>query len=314
VADPDRGRVLVTGATGLIGANLVPRLAQVGFDVGAVVRSRRADHLPGGERITPLLADLGDPRATAAAVRAFAPTHVVSAAMPTGHATTPDDRRAAVAVGVLATAQLLDLSAELGVRRFVQVGSSLEYGRSDRPLRETDPLRPPTFRGVVKAAASLLCLQQARAGRLSAVVVRPFSVYGPREREGRLVPTVLRAALLGRPLALTEDDPVRDLVFVDDVVDGIVAALGADARVSGRAINLGTGVETSNRDVVAIVEQATARRVVLEPEPHPPRPSDAMHWSADPTLARKLLGWVAKTDLATGLAATARWLEGRVGG
>jgi nucleoside-diphosphate-sugar epimerase len=242
-------------------------------------------------------------------MRAFAPTHVVSAAMPTGHATTSQTRRASVEVGVVATALLLDLAVELAVRRFVHVGSSLEYGPSDRPLREDDPLRPATFRGVVKAAASILCLQRARTGELSAVVVRPFSVYGPWEREERLLPTALRAALRGRPLALTEGDPVHDFVFVDDVVDGIVDALRADDQVTGRAVNLGTGVETSNREVLPIVERVTGRRIELARKPHPPRPADARHWSANPALARDLLCWVAKTDLERGLAATASWME-----
>jgi nucleoside-diphosphate-sugar epimerase len=309
VADLGGSRVLVTGATGLIGANLLPRLTALGCDVGAVVRPSD-EASPTWPRTTRILADLRDPRATAASVRSFRPTHVVSAAMPSGHATTPRARREAVEVGVLATALLLDLAVELAVRRFVQVGSSLEYGPSDRPLREDDPLQPSTFRGVVKAAASMLCLQRARTGEVSAVVVRPFSVYGPWEGEERLMPTALRAALLGRPLALTASNPVRDFVFVDDVVDGIVAALRAGDEVSGRAVNLGTGVETSNREVVPIVERITGRRIALALAPHPPRPPDARHWSADPTLARDLLGWVAKTDLATGLAATARWIEG----
>jgi nucleoside-diphosphate-sugar epimerase len=308
VADLHGARVLVTGATGLIGANLVPRLETLGCDVGAVVR-RTGVVPPTWQRVTHFVADLRDLQATTASMRAFAPTHVVSAAMPTGHAKSPGERREAVEVGVLATARLLDLAAETAVRRFVQVGSSLEYRPSSRPLREDDPLMPTTFRGVVKAAASLLALQRARTGEISAVVVRPFSVYGPWERNGRLVPAALKAALHGRPLALTADDPVRDFVFVDDVVDGIVAALRAGDAVSGRVVNLGTGVETSNRGLLPIVERVTGRAIARAPERHPPRPPDVPHWCADTTLARNLLGWAARTDLPTGLAATARWLD-----
>lgn len=210
-------------------------------------------------------------------------------------------------VGLVGTALLLDLAHELAVERFVHLGSSLEYGPRDRPLREDDPLRPVTFRGTVKAAASRLCLQRARSGSVPAVVVRPFSVYGPWEREGRLVPTVLRAALLGQPLRLTVADPVRDFVFVGDVVQAVVAALQAGDEVSGEAVNLGTGVETSNRQVVALVERVTGCRIERASEPHPARPSDAQRWAADSSLARELLGWRATTGLPAGLAATAGW-------
>jgi nucleoside-diphosphate-sugar epimerase len=302
-------RVLVTGATGLIGTNLVRRLTAVGPEVGAVVRPGTDAARLVGPRVSLLAADLRDPEATETAVRRFRPTHVVSTALPTGHARTAEQRRAAVEVGVLATVLLLDLAVETGVRSFVHVGGSLEYGPRDRPLREDDPLEPSTFRGAVKAAASLLCLQRGGADDLSVVVVRPFSVYGPWERNGRLVPTALRAALDGGAFALTAEDPVHDFVFVGDVVEGIVAALSAADELSGRALNLGTGIQTRNSELLRLVERATGRSVALAREHFPASPADTHHWSADTSAARDLLGWTATTDLPSGLAATARWLQ-----
>jgi len=300
-------RVLVTGATGMIGTSLVHRLTMLGSEVGAVVRPGAIP--PTGPGISPLTADLRDARAVETVVREFQPTSIVSAAMPTGHARTAAQRRASLEVGLLGTALLLDLAVEIGTRRFVQVGSSLEYGRRDRPLREDDPLEPSTFRGAVKAAASVLCLQRARADDLSTIVVRPFSVYGPWERNGRLVPAALRAALDGGTLALTANDSVRDFVFVEDVVEGVVAALSAGDELSGRAINLGSGVPTSNGELVRLVERVTGRSIAVSPEPFPPSPADTQHWSADTSVARAVLGWTARTDLPTGLSVTARWLQ-----
>jgi len=300
-------RVLVTGATGLIGTSLVQRLTMLGSEVGAVVRPGAVP--PTGPGISLLTADLRDAQAVETVVRDFQPTCIVSAAMPTGHARTAAQRRASLEVGLVGTALLLDLAVEIGSRRFVQVGSSLEYGSRDRPLREDDPLEPSTFRGAVKAAASVLCLQRARAGDLSAIVVRPFSVYGPWERNGRLVPAALRAALDGSTLALTVNDSVRDFVFVDDVVEGVVAALSAGDELSGLAINLGTGIETTNRELVRLVERVTGRPISLSHEPFPSTPADTHHWSADTSVARDVLGWTARMDLPTGLGATARWLQ-----
>jgi UDP-glucose 4-epimerase len=302
-------RVLVTGSTGLIGTNLVQRLTSLGSEVGALVRPESDSARLADPRIALLMADLRDTRATEAAVRDFRPTCVVSAALPTGHAGTAEERRASLEVGVLGTALLLDLAVQTGVERFVQVGSSLEYGRLDRPLRENDALEPSTFRGAVKAAASVLCLQRARAGELSAVVVRPFSVYGPWERNGRLVPAAFRAALDGGKLALTADEAVRDFVFVEDVVGGIISALSAGDEVSGRAINLGTGVETANRELVRLVERVTRRSVTISAEAFPPTPADTSHWSADTSVAKSVLGWTARTDLPVGLEATMHWLQ-----
>jgi nucleoside-diphosphate-sugar epimerase len=300
-------RVLVTGATGLIGANLVRQLAALGSEVGAVVRPGDAAPQLAGLEVSVLAADLSDTASATSVLRDFHPAFVVSAAMPTGHAETAEQRQASMSVGLLATASLLDSAVDADVRRFVLVGSSLEYGPRDRPLREDDALEPATFRGAVKAAASLLCLQRARAGELSAVVVRPFSAYGPWERPGRLVPTALRAALGGASLSLTAEDYVHDFVFVGDVVDGIVAALSAGEEVSGRAINLGTGVQTANSELVRIVESVTGRPIAVRSRSFPRRPCDTHHWVADTTVARTVLGWTAQTDLAGGLLATAEW-------
>ena len=302
-------RVLVTGATGLIGTNLVQRLVALGSEVGAVVRPAAERRL--GPGITVLTADLRDAPAHGDR-RPRLPAHVHRLR---GDADRPCPHRRRAPSGARGRAGrdalLLDLAVETGVRRFVQVGSSLEYGPRDRPLREDDPLEPTTFRGAVKAAASVLCLQRARAGDLSAVVVRPFSVYGPAERDGRLVPTALRAALEGSSLALTAEDSVHDFVFVDDVVDGIVAALTGDEDLSGRAINLGTGIQTANSELVRLVERVTGRPVAVATVPFPPRPSDTHRWVADPSLAQAVLGWTPRTDLASGLDATARRLQER---
>ena len=102
---------------------------------------------------------------------------------------------------------------------------------------------------------------------------------------------------------------VHDFVFVDDVVDGIVAALTGDDDLSGRAINLGTGIETSNSELVQVVERVTGRPVALAQAPFPPSPSDTHHWVADSSLAQAVLGWTPRTDLASGLDATARHLQ-----
>jgi nucleoside-diphosphate-sugar epimerase len=305
----NRARVLVTGATGLIGTNLVQRLAALGAHVGAVVRPGTDASPLAGPAVTLLTADLRDAHSTETAMRTFQPTCVVSAAMPTGHAGTSDERRVLVEVGLVGVALLLDLAVETRVRRFVQVGSSLEYGPRDRPLREDDALEPTTSRGAVKAAASVLCLQRARAGDLSTVVVRPLSVYGPWERKGRLVPTALAAALDGSTLALTADDSVRDFVFVGDVVEGIVAALSAGDELSGRVINLGTGIQTSNSELVRLVEHVTGRSVAVTREPFPRRPPDTHCWSTETRVAKTVLGWTARTDLPSGLGATVRGLQ-----
>ena len=154
---------------------------------------------------------------------------------------------------VLGTANLLEATRLDSKLRFVHLASSLEYGPSDRPLRETDRLQPTTRYGASKAGGTLLAQQAAHSGRRHVVVLRLFHVYGPWESPHRLVPTAIMAAHTGTELHLTTGDFRRDYIYVDDVVTACLRAAEAE-RISGEAINIGTAVETSNEELVHHVE------------------------------------------------------------
>ena len=132
--------------------------------------------------------------------------------------------------------------------------------------------------------------------------MRAFQVYGPHDHPGRLVPRALAAARDGTALPLTGPGRRRDWVYVDDVVEACVRVAGADHLPAGQVLNVGTGRQVANEELVAEVERVTGRRVTTEVGSHPGRAWDAASWVCDPTRARELLGWEAKVDLADGLA------------
>jgi len=143
----------------------------------------------------------------------------------------------------------------------------------------------------------------AAAGRgLRSVVLRAFQVYGPLDHPGRLVPSVLRAARTGAVLPLTGPGRRRDWIHVEDVVEACVTAAKAGDLPAGQVLNLGTGRETANEEVVAEVERASGRPVHVEPGAHPGREWDCPSWVCDPRLAARLLGWHAEISLGEGLA------------
>jgi UDP-glucose 4-epimerase len=131
--------------------------------------------------------------------------------------------------------------------------------------------------------------------------VRGFLVYGPADHEGRRVPTVLRAARDGTVLPLTAPGSCRDWVHVDDVVDACVRAAAADDLPSGTVLNVGTGRQTANEELVAVAERATGRRIRVAVGAHPGRSWDTGSWVSDPSRARALLGWEPAVGLEDGL-------------
>lgn len=188
------------------------------------------------------------------------------------------------------------------------MGGGVEYGFSPRPIRERDPLRPRTGRGIAKAAASVVVGFYARSLQLPAVILRPFSVYGPWEPPARLIPTLLRAAIKGEAVALTAGTARHDFVFVEDVVEAALLAATRPLK-PGTALNVGTGVQWTNEEVASLVEAVTGRPLRIEKGKHPGSPADTEFWAADMSKTRRLLRWSPRFDLRSGLEATLRWME-----
>jgi UDP-glucose 4-epimerase len=294
-------RALVTGAAGFVGAHLTRRLVRDGWEVVALVRpGGDATRLAGADAAV-VLADVADPVATAAAVRAAEPDAVFHLAATRGRHDAEARARTA-AVNTSSGLHVVDALPQR-CRTVVRLGSSTEYGGSDRPMDESAPLRPRGFFGATKAAGSLLLTAAAAERGVRSAVLRAFQVYGPHDQPARFVPAVLRAAADGTPLPLTAPGVRRDWVHVDDVVEACVLAAEQDELPSGTVLNLGTGVQTANEDVVRLAEQVTGRRIDARPGEHPGRGWDAPSWVCDPSAAERALGWRARTDLATGLAA-----------
>lgn len=300
-------RALVTGATGFIGANLTRALLAVGADVHAVVR--RGSNKRRIAEIEPRLslheADLTNRDAVRQAVDAARPDVVFHLAKHRGNPVRMDTL-AALRTNTEGVLNLLEAVAGRPLKGFVHVGSSFEYAFGKAPLKETDRLEPATVHGATKAAATLLCQQAARQGRMPLVILRVFTVYGPWEDRNRLVPTAIRAALEGGEIDLTGPELSHDWVLVDDVVEALLRAVAIDLP-PGEIVNVATGREATNEEVVALIGELTGRPVRVRVGAYQKRDWDSAHWVADVGKAERVLGWKAAHSLRDGLAATIAW-------
>lgn len=302
--------VLITGAGGFVGANLVRRALADGHRTTATVSPRgQRWRLADLERETTILElDLRDAEAVATAVSRERPEWVFHLAAHGAYSHQQDARRI-VETNVLGTIHLADACLRADVAALVHAGSSSEYGFKDHPPSEVERLEPNSTYAVAKAAATHYLSYLGAQHGLRTATLRLYSVYGPWEDPGRLIPTLVARGLAGELPPLVSPDIARDFVYVDDVCEAFIAA--ASSRPGGEVLNIGSGRQTTLRQVVEVARNVLGIGASPEWGSMPQRRWDTASWVADSRRARDLLGWTARTELAVGLELTAQWLRQR---
>ncbi len=316
MAPSGAARALVTGGSGFVGAALARRLVAAGFDVHVTTRGRELD---GGWRLRDLegrlavhrvdLRDADDVRAVAATVRPGLAFHLAASA----HAGAPwSALDECLRTNVRGTVTLVQALAEAGCGRVVHLSTADVYGGAPVPSHEGSVPEPRSPYAVSKLAAEACCRALAATEGVPVVVLRPSTTYGPGQRPDRLIPEVVVRALRGEEIELTAGRQTREPTYVDDLVEGVVAAACTPAA-AGEVLNLGSGEEV---EVRAIVEQIL--QVVGAPASAahfgalPDRPGAVPRMASDSSRARSLLGWAPKVSLRDGLERTVAWYRERL--
>jgi nucleoside-diphosphate-sugar epimerase len=302
-------RVLVTGASGFVGANLGRRLVAEGHDVHLVLRSQHSTwRLAGNEDAAVHQADLRDAASVGRAVRDIRPDWIFHLAA-YGAYSSQTDVREMVETNLAGTINLVEACLESGFESFVNTGSSSEYGLKHGAPAETEPLEPNSPYAVTKAAATMYGGFAARKHGARIRTLRLYSVYGPWEEPTRLIPTLIVNGLHSRLPALVDSKVARDFVYVDDVCDAYLAAAADKAAAPDAIFNVGTGVQSSLERVV----QVARRLLAIDAEPQwgsmPNRVWDTTTWVADSKKIRHELGWEPRHSLEAGLSATIDWFR-----
>jgi dolichol-phosphate mannosyltransferase len=303
-------RALVTGAGGFVGANLAAGLAGAGHDVVAWVRpdspTWRLDHLGDSVEVVPV--ELLDGDAVDAAVRSARPDWVFHLAAH-GAYSWQRDPEVIMQTNLVATVRLLAACQRHGFSAFVHAGSSSEYGFQDHAPREDELPEPNSDYAVMKAAATMHCRFVAQRDDVHVVTLRLYSVYGPWEEPGRLMPTLVARGLEGRLPPLVSPDTPRDFVSVRDTERAFLLAAQREDVERGAVFNIGSARQTTLREVVEVAR--TKLGIAEEPKwgTEPQRSWDATVWVGDAREAEQQLGWTAEDDLATGFAGLAEWLR-----
>lgn len=273
----------ISGANGFIGKHLKRILLAKGWKVLDIPR----DYLMDPVSLNGYMADVK-------------PTHIFHLAAFGNHNGQTTEFDEILVTNVIKTLSLVSAARELPkLEAFVNVSTSSVYGNSAvTNLSEYSPLLGATPYATTKIAAEYICNSFATLG-MNVFNVRPFSVYGEGEALHRFIPTVIQSIKDGKEFQLSPN-AVHDWIYIEDFIDGLLKATDNAEHLRGQVLNIGTGVQYANMEVVKMLEEIMGKKakyVVNEDI----RPADtSIIWCADTTKAEEL-GIEAQTRLKDGL-------------
>jgi UDP-glucose 4-epimerase len=299
-------RILVTGGAGFIGSHVADGFRAQGHEVAVVDDLSTGNQANLDHAIKLYQHDIRDD-ALAQVFADFKPDVVDHHAAQSNVPASLTDPVYDASVNVLGGLNLLKLSAAHGVKKFIYVSSGgAMYGEpdpTDLPVKETAPVRPLSPYGASKQALEAWLGVYQRTYGLDFTILRYANIYGPRQgirEEGAVVAVFATRMAADQPVTIDgTGEQTRDFVYVGDCVTANIAAL---ERGSGQALNIGTGHETSIRQIFdAMAEVAGYTRA---PDFGPARKGDVVRIALNPGRAREQLGWEAATPLFDGLSRT----------
>jgi GDP-4-dehydro-6-deoxy-D-mannose reductase len=272
--------VLVTGATGFIGAHLVPKLRERSFDV--VTANRHSG-------------DVADASTWSSLPDADTVVHLA------GKTFVPDswkDPSAFIRTNLMGTIAALDYCATR--RAHLVFLSSYLYGVPDRlPITETARLHAFNPYALSKQLAEEACQFYSAHMSVNVTVLRPFNIYGPGQDARFLIPSIVEQVRAGMAVTVKDLEPKRDYVYIDDVTDAIVCAIERPTRFA--VINIASGISHSVSEVIAVIQRIAETALPVRSDGER-RKEEVMDTRADITRAREVLGWQPRWSLDEGCA------------
>ena len=312
---------LVTGVAGVIGSHLAERLVQSGYQVIGLdnlddyySRNIKRDNIQALQTVENFHFEEGDIRDTTLLARIFSEYDVSLVAHLAARAGVRPSLEQPLLyqdVNIGGTINLLEISRTCGVKQFVFASSSSVYGSNHRiPFSEDAYIDAPVAPyATSKAAAELYCRTYNHLYNLPVVILRFFTVYGPRQRPEMAIHRFVRMVDKGDEITLFGDDTSRDYTYIDDIISGIEAVL-AYREESFQIFNLGGGRNISLGYMLKVIEETLGKKARAK---HCPLPAGELSVTlANISKAQSLLGYQPKTSIEDGIPLFVRWyLENR---
>jgi NAD dependent epimerase/dehydratase len=314
----EQKKVLVTGAGGFIGSHLVETLVQEGAVVSALVHYNSRNDWGNLEyfnsdildEIDVIPGDLIDPFIVEKAVKGSEIVFHLGALIAIPYSYIAPWQF--VSTNIRGTLNVLEACRKYRVKKLIHTSTSEVYGTAKyTPIDEDHPFQPQSPYSASKIGADQMAMSYHNSYNLPVTVIRPFNTYGPRQSARAVIPTIISQALKNKKIKLGALDPIRDLTYVDDTVNGFLSIAQSDEAL-GEVINIGNDKGISILDLTHLILRIMDKgnlEIICEEKRIRPEKSEVYKLICNSQKARKLFSWEPKYTLRYGLEKTISWTE-----
>lgn len=302
-------KVLITGANGFIGSHVVQRMVQEKALVSVMVRESsdlwRIEELI--KDIDIHLVDLRDSSSVDTCIKQIKPDFIFHVGA-YGVDSRQKDYYTATSTNIIGTMNLLNSVKDIGCKKFINVGTCMEYGDKKEIIREDSYLEPDSIYGSTKASATIIAHQISAENNISLVTLRPFGIFGEKEGSHKFFPYIILSILEGKEVNLTPCEQYRDYCYIDNIMDGFVLA-AKNEDIKNQIFNIASGEIFKLKHFVDIIY----KEVGLKNQPNfgalPYRKNEVWKQQPDTTKIKTLLNWEPKVSLEEGIKRTINWYQ-----
>ncbi len=302
---------LITGGTGFIGSNLVRELVKKGERVSIVIsksigKNSRIKDIESKIEIYKCNLLSESLKNLVGKIKPDFIFHLASYGIPPEE----DNVLSMIDFNLKGTINLIEAVKQNPFKLFINTGSCVEYGIKEDDMTESDMLTPINNYGVLKSATTLYCQKEAIRNNLLIINFRLFSTYGYFDQKYRLIPSVIRSAIVNEPIKVSAPTNVRDFIFIEDVISAYLHATEATLS-NGEIFNIGSGKQHSIEEIVklCLAISKSKSKVQWGALSNQIRFIEPLRWEADMSKTKKLLNWEPKTTIEEGLRKTIEWFD-----
>lgn len=304
-------KILITGATGFVGSNLLRRLVNTDAEIHILTRPSsdiwRISDIIG--KVHNHLVDILEVEKLKKILTGIQPDYIFHLANTSiyGGVSVPDEELARV--NLIGLINLIFALEEVNYRGFINTGSSSEYGLKNEPIKETDLCEPMNTYGVIKLAATNYASFIAKFKNKPIVTFRLFSPFGYYDDRRRLISKTTLDLLANKELTLAIPGAVRDYIFIEDIIDLFLEAKDMAGDLRGEIFNVGFGKEHKISEIVDLIIGMINPGYKISWGTASAQPWEPKKWEANMDKTFSIFRWRPKYSLEEGIEKTINWFS-----